>query len=111
MLELIMDWLIPFVLTSVAAITTKGIKDLKTLRASSDEYQNLMKYSMISILRLEITDITEKYFDIGYLPDYARILLEDLYTNYKGLDGNNGIKELVEQCFKLPPVRSTETKD
>ena len=64
-----------------------------------------VKESMIMLLRSQIVGKAEKYMEMGYLPDYARSCLEDLFTEYKNLGGNHGVGQLVEKCYDLPPIK------
>lgn len=64
-----------------------------------------MKASMLSLIRSQIVSKCENYLGEGYLPEYARYCLEDLFTQYKALGGNHGIEVLVNNCFDLPPAK------
>lgn len=97
MIEIIIKWGIPFVLTGV---TTYIVKELKDNRKSN----KAMKQSMILLMRSQIVGKCEKYQDLGYLPDYARSCLEDLFKEYKMLGGNHGVEKLVDKIFELPPT-------
>lgn len=61
-----------------------------------------MKNSMLSLIRSQIVGKCEGYMKQGYLPEYARYCLEELFKQYKILGGNHGVETLVNQCFKLP---------
>jgi hypothetical protein len=41
---------------------------------------------------------------MGYLPDYARSCLEDLFKEYEVLGGNHGVGKLVDKTFEVPPT-------
>lgn len=60
---------------------------------------------MLSLIRSQIVSKCENYLREGYLPEYARYCLEDLFTQYKALGGNHGIEVLVNKCFELPPAK------
>ena len=60
---------------------------------------------MISLLRSQIVSKVEKYMEEGYLPDYARFCLSDLFKQYKDLGGNHGLEKLVDNCLELPPIK------
>lgn len=96
MIDIIIKWGIPFVFTG---ITTYIAKELKDNRQSN----KAMKQSMILLMRSQIVGKCEKYQDMGYLPDYARSCLEDLFKEYKMLGGNHGVEKLVDKIFELPP--------
>lgn len=98
MLEIILKWLIPTILTLLLGYITKEIRENR-------RNNHTMKNSMIILLRSQITGKIETYINLGYLPDYARTCLEELFKQYESLGGNHGIKELVDQCFKLPPIK------
>ena len=91
--KIIMNWAIPLILSAIVGFLVKIIKDNKT-----------MKLSILSLIRSQIVGKCEKYIQEGYLPEYARYCLEDLFKQYKALGGNHGIEILVQNCFKLPPV-------
>jgi hypothetical protein len=93
-IEIILKWAIPFVLSGFAAFIVRALRDTKAL-----------KRGMLAIIRSQIVSKCEKYRKEEYLPEYARYCLEDLYKQYKQLGGNHGIDILVEETFKLPPVR------
>lgn len=94
----IIKWGIPFILTGV---TTYIVKELKDNRKSN----KAMKQSMILLMRFQIVGKCEKYQNLGYLPDYARSCLEDLFKEYKVLGGNHGVEKLIDKTFELPIVR------
>ena len=94
----IIKWGIPFILTG---IITYIIKELKDNRKSN----KAMKTSMVLLMRSQIVGKCEKYQEMGYLPDYARSCLEDLYKEYETLGGNHGVSKLVDKTYELPIVR------
>lgn len=98
MVQIILEWAIP---TMLACIFTYIIKELK----GNCKNNIAIKNSMIILLRSQITSKVETYIALGYLPDYGRDCLEKLFYQYKSLGGNDGVSELVKQCFKLPPVK------
>lgn len=93
-LETIIKWAIPFALTALITFIIKVLKDNKAL-----------KDGLLAIIRSQIVSKCEKYQQEGYLPEYARYCLEDLFKQYKQLGGNHGIEVLVNKTFELPPVR------
>lgn len=93
-IDTILKWGIPLVLSGIITYIIKALKDSKALKSG-----------MLAIIRSQIVSKCEKYQKEEYLPEYARYCLEDLYKQYKQLGGNHGIDILVEETFKLPPVR------
>lgn len=102
MIDLIINWFIPFALTASFTFIAKELKDNKNNNEA-------MHDSMVLLLRSQITGKCETYLELGVLPDYARSCLEDLYKQYKILGGNHGVEKLVDLVFSLPP--SNERKD
>ena len=96
MLDIIIQWAIPTLLTLLLGFITKELKDNK-------KNNEAMKNSMIALLRSQITGKADTYLKLGYLPNYARLCLQELFKEYTILGGNHGVEELVNQCFKLPP--------
>lgn len=97
-LEIILKWAIPTILTVLYGFISKQLHDSK-------KNNHAMKSSMVLLLRSQIVGKCEKYMELGYLPDYARSCLEDLFEEYENLGGNHGVGALVEQCFHLPPMK------
>lgn len=96
-IKVMLNWLIPVILTGIFAFLTKNAKDNKA-----------MKLSMLSLIRSQIVGKCESYMKKGYLPEYARYCLDDLFTQYKALGGNHGIEILVQNTFELPPNEKEE---
>lgn len=71
----------------------------------NDLNNKAMKNSMMILLRSQIVSKCETYRKTGYLPDYARSCLNDLYTQYTALGGNHGVNVLVDETLKLPPIK------
>ena len=99
--QMIFQWVIPTLLT---ALSTYMVNALRNNKKSNDA----MKDSMRIILRSQIVSKVEQYEKLGYLPDYARSCIEDLYTEYKNLNGNHGVDQLVNQAFNLPAIKKGE---
>ncbi len=97
LLDIILKWAVPTILTALCGYVTKGMKENK-------KDNKAMKQSMMLMLRSQIVGKVENYMKLGYLPDYARSCLEDLFRQYTVLGGNHGVEALVEQCFSLPPI-------
>lgn len=93
----IFKWLIPVVLTGISGIVVKIYKDNKAV-----------KLGLLSIIRSQIVSKCESYQSKGYLPEYARYCLEDLFVQYKALGGNHGIEILVNNTFELPSRKDGE---
>lgn len=83
------------------AFISKQLKDNK-------QNNNAMKSSMLSLIRSQIVGKCESYMKQGYLPEYARYCLEELFKEYKILGGNHGVETLVNQCFELPLSKGEE---
>lgn len=90
-IKVILNWLIPVILAGILAFMKKIVKDNKA-----------MKLSMLSLIRSQIVGKCESYTKKGYLPEYARYCLSDLFEQYKALGGNHGIEILVNNTFELP---------
>lgn len=98
---MVIQWLVPTILTALSGYLVKELKENKKSNTA-------IKDSMVLLLRSQITGKIEKYMELGYLPDYARSCIEDLFTQYKSLGGNHGVDLLVNQCFNLPPVNTNK---
>lgn len=83
------------------AFISKQLKDNK-------QNNEAMKSSMLSLIRSQIVGKCESYMKQGYLPEYARYCLEELFKEYKILGGNHGVETLVNQCFELPLSKGEE---
>lgn len=79
----------------------------KTNRKLDDNDKNnkAMEQSMIILLRSQIVSKCEKYQELGYLPDYARSCICDLFAQYTDLGGNHGVNILVDEVLKLPAIK------
>jgi len=64
-----------------------------------------MRASMMILLRSQIVSKCETYQKLGFLPDYARSCLTDLFAQYTALGGNHGVNILVDKTLELPPVK------
>lgn len=94
-INLIIQWLIPFACASGFAFISKKLKE-------NEKNNKAMKASMLSLIRSQIVSKCENYLNQGFLPEYARYCLEELFKNYQALEGNHGIEALVNKCFELP---------
>ena len=94
-LETILKWAIPFFLTAIITYIIKELKDNKNNNLA-------MKNGLLAIIRSQIVSKCEEYQKKGFLPEYARYCLEDLFKQYRILGGNHGIEVLVNRTFELP---------
>lgn len=101
MLNIVLNCIIPFILTTILSIIIKELQDNK-------KNNKAMHESMVLLLRSQITGKCEIYLKMGYLPDYARSCLEDLFNQYKTLGGNHGVEKLVDLVFSLPPIKKED---
>lgn len=90
-IQIAINWGIPVILAGILAFMKKLISDNKAMKAS-----------MLSLIRSQIVSKCESYNKKGFLPEYARYCLEDLFKNYKNLGGNHGVETLVNKTFELP---------
>ena len=89
--KIILNWAIPVILTGIFGFLVKLFKNMDT-----------MKSSQLSLIRSQIVGKCENYMKQGYLPEYARYCLEELFKQYQVLGGNHGIEVLVNKCYELP---------
>lgn len=94
-IKLIIQWAIPFACASGFAFISKQLKENK-------KSNDAMKSSMLSLIRSQIVGKCETYMKQGFLPEYARYCLEELFKQYKALGGNHGVETLVNKCYELP---------
>lgn len=94
-LMIIIRWAIPFVCTALFTLIGNSLRHIT-------QSNNAMKAGLLAIIRSQIVSKCEEYQKLGYLPEYARYCLEDLFTQYKALGGNHGIEVLVENTYNLP---------
>lgn len=97
-IEIILKWAIPTILTGLMGYIVKELKDNK-------KYNYATKNSTILLLRSQIVGKCEKCIEVGYITDYTRSCIEDLFEEYNKLGGNHGVSALVEQAFALPPKK------
>ena len=100
-IEIFVKWLIPFACAGGITFILKELKDNK-------KNNTAMKKSILSLIRSQIVSKCENYLELGYLPEYARYCLDELFKNYKALGGNHGVEVLVNNCFELPPSRKED---
>lgn len=98
-IQIALNWAIPLILTTIFGFLVKIIKDNKA-----------MKESMLSLIRSQIVGKCETYMGQGFLPEYARYCLEELFKQYQALGGNHGVETLVNNCYELPLSKKEEKK-
>jgi hypothetical protein len=98
-IKIALNWAVPLVLTTIFGFLVKIIKDNKA-----------MKESMLSLIRSQIVGKCETYMGQGFLPEYARYCLEELFKQYQALGGNHGVETLVNNCYELPLSKKEEKK-
>lgn len=93
-IQIAINWGIPVLLAGILAFMRKLISDNKSMKAS-----------ILALIRSQIVSKCESYMKKGFLPEYARYCLEDLFKNYKNLGGNHGVETLVDKTFELPSAK------
>lgn len=93
-IQIAINWGIPVLLAGILAFMRKLINDNKSMKAS-----------ILALIRSQIVSKCESYMKKGFLPEYARYCLEDLFKNYQVLGGNHGIEKLVYNTFELPSAK------
>lgn len=71
----------------------------------NEKSNKAMKEATIAMLRSQIVSKCENYQGLGYLPEYARYCLTDLFKQYTALGGNHGVNILVDEVLKLPSIK------
>lgn len=94
MIEIILKWLIPFILGGAA--TWVG-----TLLAKNRAYKD----GLCCLLRAEIIRCHDKYSERGEIPLYAKESLEKVYKAYHKLNGNDVGTRLYNDTMNLPVKR------
>ena len=79
--------------------------DVNIKLQENDNNNKAMEKSMMILLRSQIVSKCENYQSMGYLPDYARSCLCDLFEQYTALGGNHGVNVLVDEVLKLPAIK------
>ena len=80
-------------------------KDINAKLEENEKNNEAQKEATIAILRSQIASKCEKYQEIGYLPEYGRYCLTDLFKQYTALGGNHGVNVLVDEVLKLPAIK------
>ena len=91
MIDLVLKCVIPIVCSAIVAFLTKLYKDSKS-----------MKNGVLALLWNDIVDACEKWNDKGFIPQEARVCLNNLVKQYTSLGGNHGVDQLVIPTLKLP---------
>ena len=102
-LDLVLKWLVPFVLTTIASgaiAYSKGTHKRASVR------EKAIEEGVQSLLRAEIIRAHDKYMGQGYCPVYAKEALRRAYEAYHTLGGNDVATKLYEDVMKLPEYRS-----
>jgi len=75
-LDLFLDYAIPFIVTTILGMIFKKLKD-------NEQSNKAMQKSMVLLLYIQITIECEKRLSLGYLSDSARSDIEELFKQYK----------------------------
>ena len=89
MIEIIIKWAIPVILSGFAGLIVKVIKDLTT-----------QKIAIQSLLRSEMVKVYYKYREDKKLPYYTKVAWYEDYEAYTKLRGNSFIRDLKEEIDK-----------
>lgn len=79
--------------------------DVNSKLQDNENSNKAMKEATIAMLRSQIISKCETYQKLGYLPEYARYCLTDLFKQYTALGGNHGVNLLVDEVLKLPSIK------
>ncbi|MBQ2349701.1 MAG: hypothetical protein II393_00260 [Cytophagales bacterium] len=79
--------------------------DVNSKLQDNENSNKAMKEATIAMLRSQIISKCESYQKIGYLPEYARYCLTELFEQYTALGGNHGVNILVDEILKLPSIK------
>lgn len=101
-LDLILKWLVPFVLTTIAS---GAIAYSKGTHKRASDREKAIEEGVQSLLRAEIIRAHDKYMGQGYCPVYAKEALRRVYEAYHTLGGNDVATKLYEDVMKLPEYR------
>ena len=102
-LDLVLKWLVPFVLTTIAS---GAIAYSKGTHKRASDREKAIEEGVQSLLRAEIIRAHDKYMGQGYCPVYAKEALRRAYEAYHTLVGNDVATKLYEDVMKLPEYRS-----
>ena len=79
--------------------------DVNSKLQDNENSNKAMKEATIAMLRSQIISKCETYQKMGYLPEYARYCLTELFEQYTALGGNHGVNILVDEVLKLPAIK------
>ena len=79
--------------------------DVNSKLQDNENSNKAMKEATIAMLRSQIISKCENYQRMGYLPEYARYCLTELFEQYTSLGGNHGVNLLVDEVLKLPSIK------
>lgn len=79
--------------------------DVNSKLQDNENSNKAMKEATIAMLRSQIISKCENYQKMGYLPEYARYCLTELFEQYTSLGGNHGVNILVDEVLKLPSIK------
>ena len=79
--------------------------DVNSKLQDNESSNKAMKEATIAMLRSQIISKCENYQKMGYLPEYARYCLTELFGQYTALGGNHGVNILVDEVLKLPSIK------
>lgn len=89
MLNSIISWLIPIILSGFLGFILKIVKDLKT-----------QKIAIQSLLRSEMVKVYYRYRKDGKLPYYTKVAWYEDFEAYTKLGGNSFIRDLKNEIDK-----------
>ena len=79
--------------------------DVNSKLQDNEKSNKAMKEATIAMLRSQIISKCESYQKMGYLPEYARYCLTELFGQYTALGGNHGVNILIDEVLKLPSIK------
>ena len=79
--------------------------DVNSKLQDNEKSNKAMKEATIAMLRSQIISKCESYQRMGYLPEYARYCLTELFEQYTALGGNHGVNILIDEVLKLPSIK------
>lgn len=97
-LDLILKWLVPFMLGGIVSLVSMLISQVKKER----KREKLLEEGLCALLRAEVVRQYEKWTERGYIPLYAIEALKKEYKVYHELGGNDVATNLYEKLKELP---------
>lgn len=94
MIDLIIKWLVPFVLGALVTFASTLLIRMRAIRAG-----------LQCLLRAEIIRQYEKWVDRGHCPLYAKEALTRAYKAYHNLGGNDVATDLYHEVMALSPEK------